>query len=126
MRAGHERTFEQDPLMGLRLLADIALRALSPAVNDPTTAVQALDAVDSLLRPLATRALDVGRINDAHGTLRVVVPMPEWEDFVAVALDELIPLSAGSVHVHARIERLLEELLELAPPERHGSLRARL
>ena len=56
--------------MSLRLLADIALRALSPAVNDPTTAVQALDAIDSLLRPLAGRALDVGRIHDAQGTLR--------------------------------------------------------
>ena len=100
-RTGHERTFEQDPLLALRVLADIALRALSPAVNDPTTAVQALDAIDSLLRPLAARELDVGRIRDQQGTLRVTVPMPTWEDFVAVALDELIPLAPSSVHVRA-------------------------
>ena len=40
---GAERTFEQDPKYALRLLVDIAIRALSPAVNDPITAVQALD-----------------------------------------------------------------------------------
>ena len=83
------------------MLADIGLRGLSPAVNDRPTAVEALDAIDSLLRPLAARDLDIGRIWDEHGTLRVVVPMPAWEDFVAVALDELVPLSAGSTPVSA-------------------------
>ncbi len=125
-RAGRERTFEQDPLFALRVLADIALRALSPAVNDPTTAVQALDAIDSLLRPLATRDLDIGRIWDEHGSLRVVVPMPVWEDFIAVALDELIPFSGSSVHVRRRVRRVVEELTERAPPERHAALQARL
>jgi uncharacterized membrane protein len=125
-RVGHERTFEQDPLLALRVLADIALRGLSPALNDPTTAVQALDAMDSLLRPLARRELDVGRISDHEGTLRVTVPMPVWEDFLAVALDELIPLTHGSVHVRDRARRLLEELTDLALPKRREALRSRL
>jgi hypothetical protein len=56
---GPERTFEQDPALALRVLADIALRALSPAVNDPTTAVQTLDAIDGLLRVLVRRDLAV-------------------------------------------------------------------
>ncbi len=60
LRVAHERTFEQDPLFALRVLADIALRGMSSAINDPTTAVEALDAIDSLLRPLARRELDVG------------------------------------------------------------------
>ena len=122
-RAGRERTFEQDPLFAVRVLADIALRGLSPAVNDPTTAVQALDAIDSLLRPLAARELDIGRIWDEHGTLRVSVPMPAWEDFIAVALDEVIPLSGSSIHVRQRIRRMLAELIERALPERHAALR---
>jgi uncharacterized membrane protein len=50
LAVGEERTFEQDPAFAFRLLADIALRALSPAVNDPATAVQALDTMDGLLR----------------------------------------------------------------------------
>ena len=92
-RSGRERTFEQDPLFAVRVLADIALRGLSPAVNDPTTAVQALDAIDSLLRPLAECELDIGWIRDERGTLRVSVPMPTCEDFITVALDEVIPSS---------------------------------
>jgi hypothetical protein len=52
---GQERTFHQDPLFAFRLLADIGLRALSPAVNDPATAVQVLDTMQSILSPLVTR-----------------------------------------------------------------------
>lgn len=124
--AGQERTFEQDPLFVLRVLADIALRALSPAINDPTTAVQALDAIDSLLRPLATRRLDIGAIRDAEGHLRVVVPMPAWEEFVGVALDEIIGAGSGSIQVRRRLRDLLEQLAELAAPERRATLTQRL
>jgi uncharacterized membrane protein len=56
---GQERTFYQDPLFAFRLLSDIGLRALSPAVNDPATAVQVLDTIQSLLLALANRDLDV-------------------------------------------------------------------
>lgn len=126
LRVAHERTFEQDPLFALRVLADIALRGMSSAINDPTTAVEALDAIDSLLRPLARRELDVGRIRDAQGTQRIVVPMPTWEDFIAVALDELLPLTQRSVHVAGRMRRLLEQLIELSLPEREAPLRNRL
>ena len=47
-----ERTFEQDPKYPIRLLVDIAIKALSPAVNDPTTAVQAIDQIEDLPRCL--------------------------------------------------------------------------
>jgi uncharacterized membrane protein len=124
--AGYERSFEQDPLLALRVLADIALRALSPAINDPTTAVQALDAIDSLLRPLATRKLDIGRVPDLEGHLRVVVPMPTWDDFVAVAVDEIIATPSSSTHLRERLRRLLEQLIEHAPPELRATLRPRL
>ena len=89
---GQERTFEQDPAFALRLLADIALRALSPAVNDPTTAVQALDTMDGLLRILATRDLSVEHISDSDGSIRVELVLPTWNDYLAVALDEIIAL----------------------------------
>ena len=125
-RAGRERTFEQDPLFAVRVLADIALRGLSPAVRRSEHRRPGLDAIDSLLRPLAARDLDIGRIWDEHGALRVVVPMPAWEDFIAVALDELIPLSGSSIHVRHRIRRMIEELAGHAPPERHAALQARL
>jgi len=125
LTVGDERTFEQDPAFALRLLADIALRALSPAVNDPTTAVQALDAMDGVLRTLATRKLAVGRVADHHGTLRITLVLPTWEDYLAVALDEIIALREVSPNVSRRILRLLDELEAIAPTTRHPALTAR-
>jgi uncharacterized membrane protein len=125
-RVGPERTFEQDPLLALRVLADIALRGLSPAVNDPTTAVDALDAIDSLLRPLAVRDLHVGVVRDAEGRPRVLAPMPEWEEFVSVALDEIVPLASTSIHLQRRLQRMLEALIRTAPADRRGALEKRL
>ncbi len=87
---GSERTFDQDPALALRRLADIALRALSPAINDPTTAVQSLDVIADLLRSLIHRDLGVVVVDGADRTLRVVVRLHTWEDFVGVALDEII------------------------------------
>jgi len=69
---GDERTFDQDPKYAIRLLVDIAIRALSPAVNDPTTAVQALDQIGDLLSRLGQRRLEIGEFRDNAGTLRVV------------------------------------------------------
>ncbi|MGA7487160.1 MAG: DUF2254 family protein [Xanthobacteraceae bacterium] len=68
MRAVHlaaERTFEQDPKYPIRLLVDIAIKALSPAINDPTTAVQAIDQIEDLLRRLVRRDLDAGFARDS-------------------------------------------------------------
>lgn len=126
LTAGPERTFEQDPAFAFRVLADIALRALSPAVNDPTTASQALDTTDSLLRLLATRHLDVACVRNSDGVARVVLNLPGWEDYVALALDEVIVFGLRSPQVRARLDRLLAELLELTPPELQRPLERRL
>jgi hypothetical protein len=65
---GRERTIEQDPAFALRILVDIAIRALSPAVNDPTTAVQVLDYIEDLLVVIGRRDLGGrGRLRDANG-----------------------------------------------------------
>jgi uncharacterized membrane protein len=122
---GEERTFEQDPALAIRLLADIALRALSPAVNDPTTAVQALDTIDGLLRVLATRDLSVEQVADSTGTIRVELVLPTWDEYHAVAVDEIIALPALSPNVSRRILRLLDDLTALTPPSRQPALAAR-
>jgi uncharacterized membrane protein len=123
---GRERTFEQDPLWALRILVDIALRALSPALNDPTSAVQALDGIDSLLRRLATRKLDLGKVSDSDGNVRVLIVLPTWDDYLAVGLDEIIGASRQSPNVRARVSELLRDLLAIAPDVRHPPLQARL
>ena len=76
IRTGAERTFEQDPSLAFRVFVDIALRAVSPAINDPTTAVQVLDSEESLLRMLIGRDLDVGLVTGANGRVRVLRPFP--------------------------------------------------
>ena len=62
-----ERTFEQDPKYPIRLLVDVAIKALSPAINDPTTAVQTIDQIEDLLRRLGGSQLEAGDIKDADG-----------------------------------------------------------
>ena len=123
---GQERTFGQDPLFAFRLLADIGLRALSPAVNDPATAVQVLDTMQSLLAPLASRDLDVAEIADDAGAVKVVLALPSWDDYLRTALDDLIESGSGSPMVLLRAWALLADLLAAAPPQRRSSITWRL
>jgi uncharacterized membrane protein len=113
VRLGSDRTFEQDPKYPIRLLVDIAIKALSPAINDPTTAVQALDQIEDLLRRLARHALDDGRLADADGVVRVVFPTPDWEDYLALAFDEIRVFGATSVQVMRRLRSALRGLAEM-------------
>jgi len=126
IRTGAERTFEQDPTLPFRVLADIALRALSSGINDPTTAVQVLDSEEGLLRMLVARDLDVGEITGPRGNVRVLLPLPSWGDYVGLAVDELVDMGAKYVQVRRRLERLLRDLLALAPASRRAPLQIRL
>ncbi|MBD0741629.1 DUF2254 domain-containing protein [Streptomyces sp. CBMA152] len=115
---GVERTFHQDLGFGLRQLGDIALRALSPAVNDPTTAVQCLDRIEQLLAALAHLPLGSVGHRDRQGTVRLVQPVPSWGDFVDLGFAEIRTYAIGSPQVTRRLMAALDELLRLAPPER--------
>jgi uncharacterized membrane protein len=107
-----ERTFEQDPKYPIRLLVDIAIKALSPAINDPTTAVQAMDQIEDLLRRLGRRDLDAGHARDSEGVLRLSFPMPTWEDYLSLAFDEIRQFGATSVQVMRRLRSALAGLRE--------------
>jgi uncharacterized membrane protein len=120
---GQERTFDQDPKYAIRLLVDIAIRALSPAVNDPSTAVQALDQIEDLLSRLGRSRLQVGAAYDAGGTLRLVIREPTWEDFLALAFDEIRFCGATSVQVARRLKALISDLISALPKERYPALR---
>jgi uncharacterized membrane protein len=123
---GRQRTIDQDPLYAMRLIVDIAIRALSPAVNDPTTAVQAIDQLDDLLRRVGGRQLDVGYVYDQTGALRVVYPTPHWEDFLTLAVDEIRSYGATSIQVMRRLRALLEDLREVVPPDRRVAVEQQL
>ena len=108
---GAERTFEQDPKYAIRLLVDIAIRALSPAINDPTTAVQALDQIEDLLLRLGQRQLEIGEFRDSDGKLRLVVPYPAWDDLLQLSFDEICFCGATSVQVMRRMNALVNDLI---------------
>lgn len=124
IRLASERTFEQDPKYPIRLLGDIAIKALSPAINDPTTAVQAIDQIEDLMRRLARSDLDTGFEHDARGVLRLVVPMPTFEDYLSLAFDEIRQFGVTSVQVMRRLRAALNGLVETAStPERIAAVR---
>jgi uncharacterized membrane protein len=123
IQLGSERTFEQDPKYAIRLLVDIAIKALSPAVNDPTTAVQALDQIEDLLIRLGRRRLEIGAYRDAAGELRLLVAFPRWDDFLRLSFDEIRVYGATSVQVTRRMTALLGELLSVLPEERRPAIR---
>jgi uncharacterized membrane protein len=123
IQTGEERTFEQDPKYAIRLLVDIAIRALSPAVNDPTTAVQALDEIEDLLRRLGTRRLNTGAVRDGKGALRVVMTLPTWDDLMMLAFDEIRYYGATSVQVMRRMKALGNDLIAGLPEIRHAAIR---
>ncbi len=123
---GKERTMQQDVAFGFRQLVDIAEKALSPGINDPTTAVQALDELHDLLRRLAVRTLPDGGHRDEAGRLRLLLPAESLEDYLALALDEIGQYGADAIQVQQKLRRLLTDLRSAALPEHRPTLDARL
>ena len=123
---GAERTYEQDPAFAFRIVVDIAAKALSPAINDPTTAVLALDQIHRLLRAVAHRNLDTGRVYDDAGTLRLSYRTPDWDDFVLLAVTEIRQFGRESIQIVRRMRALLLNLIDTVPPQRAALLRAEL
>ena len=120
---GDERSMDQDPAFGLRQLVDIADRALSPGINDPTTARQVVDQLHDLLRRLAVRHIPSPQRVDDDGALRVIVPAPDWADHVALAIDEIRTYGSGSIQVVRALRRMLDDLESIVPDDRRAAIR---
>ncbi len=123
---GRERTMQQDAAFGLRQLVDLAAKALSPGINDPTTAVQAIDQIHDILRRLAGRPMPSGRVTDDEGVVRLVSPTMSWKDFVSLGMDEIRIYGAGSLQVLRRLRSMLEDLESVTDEPRRGPLREQL
>ena len=122
---GPERTVRQDPMFAFRIMVDVASRALSPAVNDPTTAVLAIDQIHRLLRYAGQKNLDNARVYDKN-TLRLVFPTPGWKEIVALAATEVRQYGATSTQVARRLRAMLEHLIDRLPPARSQVLQSEL
>lgn len=123
---GSERTLEQDPTFAFRIIIDIGLRALSPAINDPTTAVLAIDQLHRLLRLVGMRNLRTDEIVDDSGNLRVVFRTPNWEDFVNLAFSEIRASGSNNLQIVRRLRAMIENLTQTLPRHRHQALAAQL
>jgi uncharacterized membrane protein len=123
---GAERTMEQDPAFAFRVIVDIASKGLSPAINDPTTAVLALDRIHHLLRHVGSRRLDNEKVRDASGVVRLIYRTPDWEDFVTLAVTEIRQFGGSSIQVARRLRAMLEDLIQTLPEERAAPLRQEL
>jgi len=115
-----QRTVDQDPAFALRMLVDIAIRALSPAVNDPTTAVQVLDRVETLLVELAGRHPGPSIVVDHDGRARARVTAPRWSAYVELGLMEIRRYGADSPQVARRLTALYDRLGDVAGDDERG------
>jgi len=123
---GPERTMEQDPTFALRIVIDIALKAFSPAINDPTTAVLAIDQLHRLLRAVGRRNLRTDEILDKSGRLRVIFRTPSWEDFVSLAFSEIRQCGSNNLLIVRRLRAMIENLVQTLPTHRHRALHREL
>jgi uncharacterized membrane protein len=123
---GRERTIEQDSTFAFRVIVDIAIKALSKAINDPTTAVLAIDQLHRLLRTVGRRALRDENIADSDGQLRVIFRTPNWEDFVELAFSEIRLYGAENFQVARRLRAMIDNLLQSLPERRLPALRREL
>ena len=117
-----ERTIDQDPLFAIRLMVDIAIRALSPAINDPTTAVQALDRIGDFLIHVVGRRLDARWTAGAEGRDRLFIRMPTWDDVLELSFSEVRYFGGSSMQVVRKLRSVLEGLLDAAHSQRRPSV----
>ena len=123
---GPERTIEQDSTFAFRVIVDIAIKALSKAINDPTTAVLAIDQLQRLLRAVGRRHLHDEDIRDDKGRLRLVYRTPNWEDFVHLTFSEIRLYGAENFQVARRLRAMIEALFQSLPESRLPALRREL
>jgi uncharacterized membrane protein len=112
---GMERTPYQDLKLGIIELMDIAVKAMSPSVNDPTTALNAIDRLGEILHELAWRRRGDMIECDDGGAPRVLVPQARLEDAVGNAFDQIRHFAAGNPGVAIAMTRLLGRLAAMSP-----------
>lgn len=107
---GNFRTVEGDIAFGLRQIVDVALKALSPAINDSTTGVTCIDYLTAILVELASRPSPSPYIFDADGTLRVIFEHQRFEDFFDLAFNQIRQSAGGNIAVILRLLTAIEIL----------------
>lgn len=126
VQTGPERTAAQDVGLGLRQLSDVANKALSPGINDPTTAIHALAHVSALLCTLAQHDLGPVLLHDDDGHVRVVARRPDFAAYVELGVAQPRRYGANDPDVLAQLFRVLHDLAHRVPVDELGVVRAQL
>ncbi len=126
VRLDDEPTMHFNAEFGFRQLVDIAERALSPGINDPTTAVQCLDRLHDLLRRIANRPTPDRRFSFVDGVPRASIPQPDFNRLLALALDEICHWGKDSIQIGRRVEAIIDDLCSVTvETERRVAIEAR-
>jgi uncharacterized membrane protein len=112
------RTIEQDPAFGIRQIVDIALKALSPGVNDTSTAVMCVDYLTAILARLAVRQFPPSHRYDGE-SLRVITIVPTFEGLLAEAFDQIRRSAEGNVAIMARMLGAIDTIASLTVSPDH-------
>ena len=126
IHVGVQRTRYQDVERGLVELTDVGVRALSPGLNDPTTAIVCIDRLTQVLARLADRPFPAAARRGGDGRLRVLARAPSFEDLVRQAYTPLTHFGAGIPSVALRLVESVTRLLQRCAPDRREVLRAQL
>lgn len=119
------RTMEQDLTFGLRQLVDIAERALSPGINDPTTAVQVLNELQIVLTTMAQDEDSYPVHHDADGTARLITSEWSFEQFLGLCIDEIAHWGSSSLQIPLRLDQLLATVAVVATEPHRRLLEAK-
>ncbi len=119
---GRERTPVQDVERGIIELVDIALKALSPSINDPTTAMICIDRLADLLVVLGDREPPPRHRYDDDGALRLVLPRPDYDELATLALAQIRHFAAGQPAVIEHLLRMIGRMGALVVPARRAPL----
>lgn len=111
---GHQRSAGQDIEFGVNQLVEIAVRALSPGVNDPFTAITCVDQLGSFLCRLATRDMPSTHRHDDQDRLRVIAPAYTFPEITDAALNQIRQHARGSVAVCLRLLETIAVVADLA------------
>ncbi len=120
---GPSRTLQQDVEFGILQIVDIALKAISPAVNDPTTAIGCVDQLSRIMIRLASKEPPESLLYDPPGVFRVRVPWNDFEQLLTTAFEQIRLYAKADVAVSLRLLRALADIASTTPI---ASLRATL
>lgn len=121
-----DRSEEQDPLFGIKQIVDIALKALSPGINDPTTAEYCIYYLANAIKHLSKKNLPQNKIISNDGKTTFILQHPTWKNVIEESFSQIIYNSRKSTHVVHELLKELSEIREFCSKDKKSAITAEL